>query len=178
MSRTAIRQIEVPTGVELQVAPLALTVKGKHGSLAMDLPQSSVKVELDASIVKITHEGSLQKDRAMAGTVQALVRNMIVGVTEQWEKRLEIRGVGYRAQVSGNKLTLLVGYSHPVEYTVPEGIEITAPTTTEIVVKGIDRQLVGQTAAEIRSFRPPEPYKGKGIRYLNEYVRSKEGKKS
>ena len=178
MSRASLRQVEVPDGVELTVAPNSVNVTGKHGSLGMDLKPSSVKVELADNVVKISHDSVLPEDRAMAGTVQALVRNMIVGVTDQWEKRLEIRGVGYRAQVGGKKLTLQVGYSHPVEYDVPDGIEVTAPTTTEIVVKGADRQLVGQTAAEIRSFRPPEPYKGKGIRYQNEYVRSKEGKKT
>ena len=178
MSRTAIRQIEVPKDVELRIADTEVTVKGKHGSLGLPLRKNSVKVELVDDQVKITHDSSLRSDRAMAGTVQALVKNMIVGVTELWEKRLEIRGVGYRAQISGSKLNLQLGFSHPVQYNVPDGIEITLPTPTEVVVKGADRQVVGQTAAEIRSFRPPEPYKGKGIRYLNEFVRSKEGKKS
>lgn len=178
MSRTALRQVPVPSGVELNIAPSSLTVKGQHGSLGMDLRPSSVKIELDDNVVNISHDSAIREDRAMAGTVQALVRNMIVGVTEQWEKRLEIRGVGYRAQVNGKKLTLQVGYSHPVEYEVPADIEVLIPTPTEVVIKGADRQKVGQVAAEIRGFRPPEPYKGKGIRYLNEYVRSKEGKKS
>lgn len=178
MSRTALRQVPIPDGVELNIEPSSLTIKGQYGTLDMNLRPSSVKVEFDDNIVKISHDSSIREDRAMAGTVQALVRNMIVGVTQLWEKRLEIRGVGYRAQISGKRLTLQVGYSHTVEYDVPSDIEVEVPTPTEVVVKGADRQRVGQVAAEIRGFRPPEPYKGKGVRYLNEYVRSKEGKKS
>ena len=177
MSRSSLRQVEVPTGVELTLTAAEVKVKGKHGNLDFPLPRNSVNIEYADNMVSITHDANLRADRAMAGTVQALVRNMIKGVSDLWEKKLELRGTGYRAATSGNKITLQLGYSHPVEYELPAGIEVELISPTEIVVKGADKQLVGQTAAEIRSKRPPEPYKGKGVRYADEYVRRKEGKK-
>ena len=177
MSRTTLRQVEVPTEVELKVTPSEVSVKGKHGTMGVDIADKAIQVEFDNNVVSISHKDSQKSNKAMAGTIQALVKNMIEGVSKQWEKKLEIQGTGYRAQLNGRKLTLQLGYSHPVEFDAPDGIDLEVPTGTTVTVKGIDKQLVGQTAAEIRGFRPPEPYKGKGIRYESEYVRRKESKK-
>jgi large subunit ribosomal protein L6 len=174
MSRVANSPVELPSGVEVKVDGRDVSVKGSKGTLAFSLVEG-VQVSQDDNVLTFAYEGDQCK--AMAGTTRALVNNMVKGVTEGWEKKLVLNGVGYRANVSGNKVNLTLGLSHPVEYELPEGVSAETPSQTEIVVKGIDKQVVGQVAAEIRSFRPPEPYKGKGVRYADEYVRRKEAKK-
>jgi large subunit ribosomal protein L6 len=174
MSRVANNPVELPGGVEVKLDGNDLTVKGSKGTLALTLVEG-VQVSQDDKMLNIAYDGD--QNRAMAGTTRALVNNMVKGVSEGWEKKLVLNGVGYRAKASGKSVNLTVGLSHPVDYELPEGVTAETPSQTEIVVKGIDKQAVGQAAAEIRSFRPPEPYKGKGIRYADEYVRRKEAKK-
>jgi len=174
MSRVANSPVELPRGVEVKLDGNDLTVKGTKGSLQLSLVEG-VRVSQDDNVLTIGYDGD--KFKAMAGTTRALVSNMVKGVSEGWEKKLVLNGVGYRAKADGNSVNLTVGLSHPVDYKLPEGIKAETPSQTEIVVSGIDKQSVGQVAAEIRSFRPPEPYKGKGIRYADEYVRRKEAKK-
>jgi len=174
MSRVANSPVELPRGVEVKLDGNDLTVKGTKGSLQLSLVEG-VRVSQDDNVLTIGYDGD--KFKAMAGTTRALVSNMVKGVSEGWEKKLVLNGVGYRAKADGNRVNLTVGLSHPVDYKLPEGIKAETPSQTEIVVSGIDKQSVGQVAAEIRSFRPPEPYKGKGIRYADEYVRRKEAKK-
>ncbi len=174
MSRVANNPVSLPSGVEIKQDGRAVTVKGGKGSLQLSLVDG-IDVSQDDNALTVKYESDQYK--AMAGTTRALINNMVKGVSEGWEKKLILNGVGYRANVSGNKVNLTVGLSHPVEYELPEGLSAETPSQTEIVVKGIDKQAVGQAAAEIRSFRPPEPYKGKGIRYEDEYVRRKEAKK-
>ena len=151
-----------------------VTVKGGKGTLALELGLGIAINEEDGAL-NIAYDGD--KFKALAGTTRALLNNMVVGVSAGWEKKLVLNGVGYRAKADGKSVNLTVGLSHPVDYQLPEGVSAETPTQTEVVVKGIDKQAVGQAAAEIRSFRPPEPYKGKGIRYANENVRRKEAKK-
>jgi len=174
MSRVANNPVELPSGVEVKLEGNDLTVKGSKGSLALSLNEG-IQVSQDDNVLSFTYGDDDSK--AMAGTTRALVNNMVKGVSEGWEKKLVLNGVGYRANVSGKKVNLTLGLSHPVEYELPEGISAETPSQTEIVVKGIDKQAVGQVAAELRSFRPPEPYKGKGVRYSDEHVRRKEAKK-
>ena len=174
MSRIANSPVELPNGVEIKIDGSELTVKGSKGSLGLSLVDG-VQVSQDDKTLNIAYENDSAK--AMAGTTRSLINNMVVGVSEGWEKKLVLNGVGYRAKASGNSVNLTVGLSHPVDYQLPEGVSAETPSQTEVVVKGIDKQAVGQAAAEIRSFRPPEPYKGKGIRYADEYVRRKEAKK-
>lgn len=174
MSRVANNPIELPKGVEVKLAGGDLTVKGGKGSLELTLSEG---IDLKQEDNTITLVYGSDKLKAMAGTTRALVDNMVKGVSEGWEKKLVLNGVGYRAKASGSSVNLTVGLSHPVDYELPEGVTAESPSQTEIVVKGIDKQAVGQAAAEIRSYRPPEPYKGKGIRYADEYVRRKEAKK-
>jgi large subunit ribosomal protein L6 len=173
MSRVANNPVQLPGGVEIKVDGRDLSVKGSKGTLALVLAEG-VQVSQDDNALTLAYDDKL---KAMAGTTRALVANMVKGVSEGWEKKLILNGVGYRANVSGNTVNLTVGLSHPVEYKLPEGVSAETPSQTEIVVKGVDKQVVGQVAANIRSFRPPEPYKGKGIRYADEYVRRKEAKK-
>lgn len=173
MSRVANNPVTLPGGVEIKVDGRDVSVKGSKGTLALVLADG-VQVSQDDNVLTVSYE---EQCRAMAGTTRALVANMVKGVSEGWEKKLILNGVGYRANVSGNTVNLTVGLSHPVEYKLPEGVSAETPSQTEIVVKGVDKQVVGQVAANIRSFRPPEPYKGKGIRYADEYVRRKEAKK-
>jgi len=176
MSRVAKQPIELPKGVELKVDQSSLTVKGPKGSLSMDLhPQ--IGVEQGESGVQVSVKSGDRKLQAMAGTTRALVANMVTGVSAGFERKLELKGVGYRAQSKGKVLNLTLGFSHPVDYPVPEGITVETPSQTEVVIKGIDKQVVGQVAAEIRGYRPPEPYKGKGVRYADERVVLKEAKK-
>jgi large subunit ribosomal protein L6 len=151
-----------------------VSVKGGKGTLDMPLTDG-IGVEVEDGLVKIIYD--YDKNRAMAGTTRALLNNLVKGVSEGWEKKLVLNGVGYRAKATGNSVNLTVGLSHNVDYELPEGLSVETPTQTEIVIKGIDKQAVGQAAAEIRSFRPPEPYKGKGIRYADEHIRRKEAKK-
>ncbi len=174
MSRVAKSPVELPSGVEVKLEGNDLTVKGSKGSLALSIVEG-IQVSQDDNVLSFAYGDD--KSKAMAGTTRALVNNMVKGVTEGWEKKLVLNGVGYRANISGKKVNLTLGLSHPVEYELPEGVSAETPSQTEIVVRGIDKQVVGQVAAKIRSFRPPEPYKGKGVRYADEYVRRKEAKK-
>ena len=174
MSRVANNPVELPRGVEVRVDGSDLTVKGSKGTLQLSLV-AGVRVSQDDNVLTIGYDGD--KFKAMAGTTRALVNNMVKGVSEGWQKKLVLNGVGYRAKSDGNSVNLSVGLSHPVDYQLPEGVTAESPSQTEIVVSGIDKQVVGQVAAEIRGFRPPEPYKGKGIRYADEVVRRKEAKK-
>ena len=176
MSRVASNPILLPDGVELKVEGKTVTASGKMGELSYAIHELVRLVDQEGCITFMPEDDS-KEAKALAGTMRALLYNMIVGVSEGFQKKLELQGVGYRAQASGKKLTLQLGFSHPVEYEVPEGVDIEAPSQTEIVISGRDKQQVGQVCAEIRSFRPPEPYKGKGVRYSGERVRRKEAKK-
>jgi len=176
MSRVANNPIELPKGVETTLTDLTVSVKGGKGNLQLELHRL-VGVTQDGGVLQVVAKDATRQAKAMSGTFRSLVANMVVGVSEGFQKKLELQGVGYRAQAQGAKLNLTLGFSHPVVYQVPEGIEIETPTQTQIIVKGIDKQKVGQVSAEIRAFRPPEPYKGKGVRYANEYVKRKEAKK-
>ena len=176
MSRIAKTPIAIPAGVEVTIAARKLRAKGPHGELSMDFLPGVELVEKDG-VVTVTVAKPGKKTAAMSGTARALANNLIHGVAAGFEKRLSIVGVGYRAQAQGGKLTLALGFSHPVVYQLPPGISAETPSQTEIVVRGADKQRVGQAAAEIRGFRPPEPYKGKGIRYKDEHVRRKQAKK-
>lgn len=176
MSRIANAPVELPKGVEVSIAGQSLNVKGSKGNLSLDV-HDLVKVEQGETALQFSAANNSKKSGALAGTFRALAHNMVTGVSEGFTKELTLIGVGYRAQAQGKKLNLSLGFSHPVEYAVPEGIEVETPSQTQVIVKGIDKQLVGQVAAEIRDFRPPEPYKGKGVRYADEYVKRKEAKK-
>jgi large subunit ribosomal protein L6 len=176
MSRIANSPVEIPGGVEVDVGSSDITVKGSKGSLRL-VANPLVAVTREENILKFAATSNDKKSGAMAGTYRALVSNMVKGVSEGFVKELQLIGVGYRAQAQGKKLTLTLGFSHPIEYTVPDGIEIETPTQTQVLIRGVDKQLVGQVSAEIRAFRPPEPYKGKGVRYVDEYVKRKEAKK-
>ena len=175
MSRIAKAPVNLPQGVTATVSPEAVTIKGAKGSLSLPLKQGVSVVQTDKKLeIKYTDPGI---QRTQAGATRAHLANMVQGVTKGYEKKLELVGVGFRAQVQGKTLNLTLGFSHPVTFAIPEGITIDAPSQTEIVIKGIDRQKVGQIAAEIRDVRPPEPYKGKGVRYAGEKITLKEGKK-
>jgi len=174
MSRVANNPVELPRGVEVKVEGNDLTVKGSKGTLQLSVNEG-VRVSQEDNVLTIAYEGDQFK--AMAGTTRALVNNMVKGVSEGWQKKLVLNGVGYRAKADSGSVNLTVGLSHAVDYKLPKGVSAETPTQTEIVVSGIDKQVVGQVAAEIRGFRPPEPYKGKGIRYADEFVRRKEAKK-
>lgn len=176
MSRVAKNPIVLPKGVEVNLQGNRITVKGIKGVLVSDLPPS-VKVEISSGVIRVNSDKINKAVNALAGTVRANINSMVIGVSVGYEKKLFLVGVGYRAQGKINSVSLSVGYSHPVEYAAPSGVAIETPTQTEIVIKGIDKQLVGQVAANIRSYRPPEPYKGKGIRYSDEEVIRKEAKK-
>jgi large subunit ribosomal protein L6 len=174
MSRVAKDPIQLPRGVEVKLNGSDLTVKGAKGSLALSLTQG-IQVTQDDNVLSFTYDND--KLSAMAGTTRALLNNMVKGVSDGWEKKLLLNGVGYRAKVTGNTVNLTVGLSHPVDYELPAGVSAESPSPTEVILKGIDKHAVGQAAAELRSFRPPEPYKGKGIRYADENVHRKEAKK-
>ena len=176
MSRVAKNPVTVPAGVEVNFGTDALTVKGKNGALSLPLT-GAVKVELNNGQLTFAAADDSKHAVAMSGTVRALVANMVKGVSEGFEKKLQLIGVGYRAQAQGKTLNLSLGFSHPVVYEMPEGVSVATPSQTEIVLTGADKQAVGQAAAEIRGYRPPEPYKGKGVRYVGEQVVMKEAKK-
>jgi large subunit ribosomal protein L6 len=176
MSRIGKKPVPIPSGVTANVEGQTVKIKGPKGALQVVLPDD-VEVKMDAGTVKVDPRNETKRARAMWGTSRTLVSNLVTGVTKGFEKKLEITGVGYRAALQGKNLQISLGYSHEVLYPVPEGITIAAPKPTEIVVTGIDKQKVGQVAAEIRGFRPPEPYKGKGVKYAGEYIFRKEGKK-
>jgi large subunit ribosomal protein L6 len=177
MSRIGRSPIELPAGVSVAISPGRVQVNGPLGELAQDVPQR-MTIEQNEGVITVTRPTDRGDDRALHGLTRTLVANMVQGVTAGFEKRLEIQGVGYRASMRGTALELNVGFSHPVVKDAPAGITYEVPTQTEIVIKGIDKQQVGQVAAEIRKVRPPEPYKGKGIRYQGEYVRRKVGKRA
>ena len=176
MSRIAKKPVEIPSGVEVSISGQTVSVKGKNGNLSMEL-NSDVEVKQDDNVLNFSGKEGVDGSVAMAGTMRSLASNMVVGVSQGFEKKLELVGVGYRAQAQGNKLNLTLGFSHPVVYDVPEGITVETPSQTEILVKGADKQKVGQVSADIRAYRPPEPYKGKGVRYSDERVIRKEAKK-
>lgn len=176
MSRIGLKPVTVPAGVEVKVDEKNIvTVKGPKGQLTQAI-DPSMKIEINDGILTVTRPTENKKHKSLHGLSRTLINNMIIGVTEGYEKKMEIVGVGYRAAKQGKKLVLNLGFSHPVEMEDPEGVEIEVPTQLEIVVRGINKQLVGNYAAKIRAWREPEPYKGKGIRYAGEHVRRKEGK--
>ena len=175
MSRVGKSPIPVPSGVDVAVDGRHLTVKGPKGSLERDLP-GSVTVRQDGDTLLVERPDDERQTRAMHGLVRSLVNNMVVGVSQEFSKELEIIGTGFRANLQGSVLDLSLGYSHPVKVTAPEGITFEVPVPTRVVVRGVDKELVGQTAADIRALRKPEPYKGKGVRYLGEHVARKAGK--
>ena len=174
MSRVANSPVTLPKGVDIKIEGLNLSVKGGKGALDLTLTHG-VGVNVEEDVATITYEGD--SHRAMAGTTRSLLANMVKGVSEGFERKLELVGVGYRAQAQGDTLNLSLGLSHPVAYKMPQGVTVATPSNTEIVLTGADKQVVGQAAAEIRHFRPPEPYKGKGIRYADERVVRKDAKK-
>lgn len=174
MSRVANKPVSIPKGVEVNLNNRQVSVKGPKGTMQMDIHRT-VSLEQVDGVVKVN--AANDQARAMAGTTRALLNNLVVGVSRGFEKKLSLVGVGYRAQAQGNKLNLTLGFSHPIEYPVPAGIKIETPSQTEIIVTGTDKQKVGQVAADIRAFRPPEPYKGKGVRYTDEQILRKEAKK-
>jgi large subunit ribosomal protein L6 len=176
MSRVGKKPVAVPAGVTANIEGQTVKVKGPKGAMQLVL-HGDVTAKMDKGAITVDPRNETKRARAMWGTYRALLANLITGVTKGFEERLEINGVGYRAAVQGKNLQLQLGYSHDVAYPIPEGIAIVTPKPTEIVVTGIDRQKVGQVAAEIRDFRPPEPYKGKGIRHAGEFILRKVGKK-
>jgi large subunit ribosomal protein L6 len=176
MSRIGKKAVPVPSGVTANIEGQTVKVKGPKGALEVVLPDD-VTVKMESGSVKVDPRNETKRARSMWGTSRTLVNNLIVGVTKGYERKLEITGVGYRAALQGKNLQLALGYSHDVIYPIPAGIAITTPKPTEIIVAGIDKQKVGQVAAEIRAFRPPEPYKGKGVKYEGEFIFRKEGKK-
>ncbi|MHC5252848.1 50S ribosomal protein L6 [Listeria kieliensis] len=175
MSRIGKKPITIPAGVTVTLDGNKATVKGPKGELVREF-NPEIKIEIEGSEINISRPSDNKNHRALHGTTRAVLNNMVVGVSEGYEKSLELVGVGYRAQKQGSKLVLNVGYSHPVEFEAPKGVEIEVPANTKVIVKGFNKEHVGELAANIRAVRPPEPYKGKGIRYEGEYVRRKEGK--
>ncbi len=176
MSRIAKKPIEVPSAVNLTVSGQSITAKGPKGELSITV-HDDVKFEQSDNVLNFKPANEEQASMAMTGTMRSLVSNIVTGVNEGFQKKLNLVGVGYRAQSKGKTLSLSLGFSHPVDYPVPEGITIETPSQTEIVVSGCDKQKVGQVSAEIRAFRPPEPYKGKGVKYADEHIIRKEAKK-
>ena len=175
MSRVGRKPIPIAAGVKVKKSGRTITVAGPKGELTADVHQD-IGVDVKESTIQVSRSSDLKEQRALHGLWRALLANMIRGVTEGYSKKLELVGVGYRAELKGKKLQLMLGFSHPILFAPPDGIKIETPTQNNITVSGIDRQLVGQVAAKIRSFRPPEPYKGKGVKYDGEYIRRKAGK--
>ncbi len=176
MSRVAKNPVKLPAGVELKLAGQQLSVKGAKGALELTI-HPAVEVSQEDGELRFAARSGDQQSRAMAGTTRALVNNMVVGVSQGFERKLQLVGVGYRAQAKGSVLSLAFGFSHSIEYELPEGVTAETPSATDIVIRGIDKQVLGQVAAEIRDYRRPEPYKGKGVRYAEENVLRKEAKK-
>jgi large subunit ribosomal protein L6 len=176
MSRIAKQPIELPNGVEFKIDGRQVSAKGPKGQLSLTL-HDAVQVAQQDNVLTLSPKDGRQSSLAVTGTMRSIISNLVQGVTDGFEKRMQLVGVGYRAQAQGKQLNLSVGYSHPVSYAVPDGIEIETPAATEIVVRGCDKHLVGQVCAEIRAYRPPEPYKGKGIKYADETIVRKEAKK-
>jgi large subunit ribosomal protein L6 len=177
MSRIGKKPIQVPEGVTVDVEPGHVTVKGPKGELGQEISRE-MKVSQDDGVLTVERPTDRGEHRALHGLTRSLIANMVEGVTDGYEKRLEIQGVGYRARLQGKSLELALGYSHPVSVTAPDGIEFEVPQPTQVVVRGIDKQLVGEIAARVRKARPPEPYKGKGVRYAGEHVARKVGKRA
>jgi large subunit ribosomal protein L6 len=177
MSRIGKKPIEIPEGVSVEIAPGRVSVKGPKGELSQTV-SPAMKVEQENGTLTVVRPTDRNEHRALHGLTRSLIANMVEGVTTGYERRLEIQGVGYRARLQGKALELSVGFSHTVSVPAPDGIEFELPQPTEVIVRGIDKQLVGETAARVRRVRPPEPYKGKGIRYAGEYVRRKVGKRA
>lgn len=175
MSRVGVKPITIPSGVDVKVDGQKVTVKGPKGTISREF-HSDITISVEEGQIKVSRPSDEKHHRALHGTTRSLLANMVEGVTNGFQRGLDIVGVGYRANKQGNKLVLSLGYSHPVEYTPEAGIEIEVPSQTKIIVKGVDKERVGQVAAEIRAFRKPEPYKGKGIKYDDEVIRRKEGK--
>ena len=176
MSRVANSPVELPKGVEVTLGGSEISIKGAQGTLAMPI-NAQVEVKHEDNVLTFAARTGDKFARAMSGTTRALVNNMVTGVSTGFETKLELVGVGYRAQVQGSKINLTLGFSHPVVYELPEGVSAETPSQTEVLLKSSDKQKLGQAAAEIRAYRPPEPYKGKGVRIAGEYVRRKEAKK-
>ena len=176
MSRIAKNPVNIPAGVEVNLSDSEISVKGGKAALSISI-NNNVEIKQEDNVLTFVPRDGSKQANAMAGTTRALVNNMVVGVTQGFEKKLQLIGVGYRAQSQGKKLNLTLGFSHPVEHQLPEGVTAETPSQTEIVLKSADKQLLGQVASEIRAYRPPEPYKGKGVRYADEHVRRKEAKK-
>jgi large subunit ribosomal protein L6 len=176
MSRVANNPVQLPKGVEANFTATQISVKGSKGNLEMAL-HDAIEVIKEGDTLRVTARNPSRQAIALSGTFRALINNMVTGVSQGFQKKLQLQGVGYRAKAQGSMLNILVGYSHPVDFEVPKGVTAETPTPTEIVISGADKQLVGEVAAKIREFRPPEPYKGKGIRYLDEHVYRKEAKK-
>lgn len=176
MSRVGKKPVALPKGVDVQINDDVVEVKGAKGKLSLKL-HPAIEVKMEDGQLQLAPKNEDSQNWAMCGTMRSLVHNMVCGVTEGFTKKLLLNGVGYRAQAEGDKLTLNLGFSNPVEFKVPQGITVNVPAATEIIVQGVDKQLVGEVAAKIRAFRPPEPYKGKGVRYEDEHVVLKEGKK-
>ncbi len=175
MSRVAKDPVSIPKGVEVKLGDSDIAIKGSNGNLTLAI-HASVEVKQEENTLVFAPRDP-KGGWAMAGTTRALVNNMVVGVSQGFERKLQLNGVGYRAKASGNTVNLTLGFSHPIDYQLPQGVSAETPSQTEIVLKAADKQLLGQVASEIRAFRPPEPYKGKGVRYADEYVRRKEAKK-
>ena len=175
MSRIGNKPITVPAGVDVKIEGKKITVKGPKGTLEREIVDN-IDVSLDNNVITVTRVNDEPRNRSLHGLTRTLINNMIQGTVKEFERKLEINGIGYRAQKQGNKLVLTLGYSHPVEMEAPQGITFEVPSPNEIIVKGIDKELVGQTAAVVRTKRPPEVYKGKGIKYAEETIRRKEGK--
>ena len=176
MSRIANSPVQIPDGVDVSLTANDIKVKGSNGELQMAI-YPGVEISKEGDVLAFAAVAKGKEAYAMAGTTRALVSNMVIGVTKGFEKKLALNGVGYRAKAAGKVVNLTLGFSHPIDYQLPEGVSAETPSQTEIVLKSADKQLLGQTAAEIRAFRPPEPYKGKGVRYVDEYVRRKQAKK-
>jgi len=176
MSRVANNPVPIPAGVEVTIANGSINIKGAKGALTHRI-SSAVDIAQEDSELKVSMREGAPNGNALAGTTRALVNNMVTGVSKGFEKKLQLVGVGYRAQAQGKTLNLSLGFSHPVNFPVPDGITIETPSQTEVIIKGIDKQLVGQVSANIRSIRPPEPYKGKGVRYADEQIIRKDAKK-
>ncbi|WDE98283.1 50S ribosomal protein L6 [Lentisphaera profundi] len=177
MSRIGNKAISIPSGVEVKISAKEVTVKGPKGELSHTLtPRVEASVNTEAKLVEVTRQDDSRFSKAEHGLNRSLICNMIVGVSDGWKKELEIRGTGFRGAIQGNTLNLNLGYSHPINYEIPAGIKVTMPDPTKITVEGFDKQLVGQVSANIRFYRKPDAYKGKGVRYVNEHIALKEGK--
>ena len=177
MSRVAKNPISIPSGIEIKLDEKTIIVSGSKGKSEFAFPESVSVIHAD-DVIKVSYDESSPNSTALAGTTRSLINNMVIGVSEGFQKTLLLVGVGYRAKANGKKLELTLGFSHPVHYDLPDEVEVETPSQTEVVLKSHDKQVLGQVAAEIRAFRPPEPYKGKGVKYADEIIRRKEAKKA